>query len=626
LASRIQSWKIFSPENDPRGVGFRGVVLGKSNNKLLPNQVSDAYNYVSNGGPEKRKGNTVQNAEELVSNTGITGLFQFYFSAAYHTFAKCGTRVFDVSALGNSPYLLTTVTEAGDDSNQLSNWSLTGGGNHNTDSGVLYWSLTDSDGDRTVELYKNSDGAAGNLVASGTRTGDGSITLNEANSSGLTGSVTVAYIGDDTDLENNTLTYPVLGATTEIEFVSWLGKYFFVDGINLYYGTGVNAVALTLNDENGSAISGVKPAGKSILVKGERLWLTRDPNYPTRVYYSLQDYYDRFGTNGGSDVLSWVACGRDDGQAIVGFAIHNNKIFVAKQQKHYWITGDPSDTWPYSGTLSVSDPIPNGAYDQKTITDCPDGFLRWWGPDGVFQYSDSTGLQHISDNIDYELNQIATADRSKACAGFVDNYYLLMLPDGISDYCDGFAFDTRIGEWFPIKNWNISRMAKFEDDMLYAGFYDVGHVAKLFSGTVDNVGQEDISCYLKSKVAVPPGYDFKKFEHCLDKLQMMNIKNGQSFNLFWNCTEGKASGSWSFTFDASGVFLGEVVLGDSGIPDDGDLLISVDELTGISANPSKRMNSAQRFVNLYFEVSESGPTAHSFDFLQIDSYALGEVR
>lgn len=151
LASKVITWKIFDPD---RG-GFRGVVRGKSNNKLQPGQCSDMYNYLSDGGPVKRKGNTIDNDTELVANTGITGIFQFYNGSEYKTFVKCGTRLFDVREFGNSPYLLTNVTESGDSANQLSNWNIVGAGNANTDNGTLYCEITNSGTTRTVKLYKS---------------------------------------------------------------------------------------------------------------------------------------------------------------------------------------------------------------------------------------------------------------------------------------------------------------------------------------------------------------------------------------------------------------------------------------------------------------------------------------
>lgn len=108
------------------------------------------------------------------------------------------------------------ITEAGDASNQLSAWAFTGASSSNTNAFVLYYKLTDVAGTRTVEIYKDSAGS--NLVASGTLVGDGTVTLTAQNSSGLSGSVVVAYTVDDTTVSANTLTltYSItkLGTTT----------------------------------------------------------------------------------------------------------------------------------------------------------------------------------------------------------------------------------------------------------------------------------------------------------------------------------------------------------------------------------------------------------------------------
>lgn len=96
-----------------------------------------------------------------------------------------------------------TGTKAlGDAHEQLSDWSVTGATMSNTDAGTLYWNLTNSGSTRTVNAYKDSAEAAGDLVLQGTSSGDGTITLAEQNSSGLSGSVTVAYTTDDTDSAN----------------------------------------------------------------------------------------------------------------------------------------------------------------------------------------------------------------------------------------------------------------------------------------------------------------------------------------------------------------------------------------------------------------------------------------
>lgn len=103
------------------------------------------------------------------------------------------------------PGNLSTITEAGDgDYFQLSAWSITGLTKTNSDNFRLYWDLTNSGADRTIKFYKES--ARTNLVAQGTRSGDGVITFTEQNASGISGAVTVAYIADDTAYVGNTIT------------------------------------------------------------------------------------------------------------------------------------------------------------------------------------------------------------------------------------------------------------------------------------------------------------------------------------------------------------------------------------------------------------------------------------
>jgi hypothetical protein len=105
------------------------------------------------------------------------------------------------------------LTEAGDASNQLSNWIINGITSSNSNSFVLYWKLTNAVSTRTVNIYKDSAGT--NEVASGSVSGDGTITLTASNDSGIndsgiSGSVTVAYSGDDTTVSANTLTFTQL--------------------------------------------------------------------------------------------------------------------------------------------------------------------------------------------------------------------------------------------------------------------------------------------------------------------------------------------------------------------------------------------------------------------------------
>jgi len=106
----------------------------------------------------------------------------------------------------------------GDVSTQLSSLVLADIASDNTNRGIVYWELTNTGSTRKVDLFK--DVAKASLVASGTRTGDGSITLTEQNSSGLSGSVTVTYTTDDTDAGNTIDTK--LKAGLARTFVDWV--------------------------------------------------------------------------------------------------------------------------------------------------------------------------------------------------------------------------------------------------------------------------------------------------------------------------------------------------------------------------------------------------------------------
>ena len=108
----------------------------------------------------------------------------------------------------------TTILEAGDNNNQLANWVINGavkttGDEESTGSlakgntdfyGLLYVKLFSTGGvNRTVELYKDAARTT-ELVASGSRDNDGEITLVQAGLSGVSGTVDVTYVSDDSDI------------------------------------------------------------------------------------------------------------------------------------------------------------------------------------------------------------------------------------------------------------------------------------------------------------------------------------------------------------------------------------------------------------------------------------------
>lgn len=77
---------------------------------------------------------------------------------------------------------------------QLASWALEGSSSTNTDDGVLYGTLADAAGTRTVSLFSDSGRTV--KVAEGSKVGDGLVSLAAVGASGLTGEVTVTYTGD----------------------------------------------------------------------------------------------------------------------------------------------------------------------------------------------------------------------------------------------------------------------------------------------------------------------------------------------------------------------------------------------------------------------------------------------
>lgn len=98
-------------------------------------------------------------------------------------------------------YAISQVTPTinGDTGSQLS-LSLVFVSTLNSNNGTLYWNLTNSGTTRTLNIYK--DLAKTQLVGRATRVGNGLCNILPQGNSGLQGTVTITYTGDDTDSGN----------------------------------------------------------------------------------------------------------------------------------------------------------------------------------------------------------------------------------------------------------------------------------------------------------------------------------------------------------------------------------------------------------------------------------------
>ncbi len=90
-----------------------------------------------------------------------------------------------------------------DDDNQLSNWNLNGVdfGIDTATNGALYADLSEGPpGTYTIDLYRTSAMLPGDHVATGTRVGDGSVTMNQVGGSGISGTIDVTFVQPDNNI------------------------------------------------------------------------------------------------------------------------------------------------------------------------------------------------------------------------------------------------------------------------------------------------------------------------------------------------------------------------------------------------------------------------------------------
>ena len=135
------------------------------------------------------------NTQALVDSLAVDWLYDVTRNLA----ARPVTAVRPDARLGDTVRLFLPSGQAvcyGDGDAQTSGWRLYGVTMAHSDALLLYWSLTNSGSTRTLRLYANS--ARTVLVAQGSRSGDGVLTLAAQGGSGISGRVTVAYTGDDT--------------------------------------------------------------------------------------------------------------------------------------------------------------------------------------------------------------------------------------------------------------------------------------------------------------------------------------------------------------------------------------------------------------------------------------------
>lgn len=247
--------------------------------------------------------------------------------------------------------------ESSGDSGQLASWSLSGMQRFTNVRPVdlfpnwarLEVTLIDTGGTRAVTLSQN-----GREVASGSRAGDGTITLAESNGSGLSGSVDVTYSGDVTSGSDLTIRWPKAfaihyqkSAFTAPDFPRTPEAILVDDGRNNsrtyrspQLASGTWRIVAHQRDANGNESAGLAGGGDSVD-------LVTPPDAPTGLAYvsgdaeaTIIEWDDVPNSNICANVNLWSSYGSAS-NAI------NTVISPSGAQTGNTITDPSSDAWAH---------------------------------------------------------------------------------------------------------------------------------------------------------------------------------------------------------------------------------------------------------------------------------------
>lgn len=146
-----------------------------------------------------------------------------------------------------------------------------------------------------------------------------------------------------------------------------------------------------------SAVNNDMPKGALLYLEQERLFVTRDPNYPNTVYYSDQ-YLPHYIATGSNDLATYEASdyydiiGGGDNDKITGMANYLGVTHIFKQNsiRPYYVSGTP-DTWTLGNIISTQ-----GCPTPYSIVSTPYGIVyQSW--DYFYVYNGNFSLPYIAE-------------------------------------------------------------------------------------------------------------------------------------------------------------------------------------------------------------------------------------
>lgn len=320
------------------------------------------------------------------------------------------------------------------------------------------------------------------LACTSVATTTGNATLSASNNNGLTWTAVASAVG-----------YVVYGRKASAD--NGLGETrLAVTATNAYTDTGTDNPSSILLPPEGNNTGGQK--GAMIIYALSRLFVSGDPNNPSRLYYSAGGaQIDDFGTGNGG---GWIDVAKNDGDQITAIYFYQNAIIVFKQRSiwkfTFTSTGLPS-------LELVTNEIGCVSYRTVQIVNNALWFLA---------KKDGKAAVYSLGNVQNYFNALRTTEQSlkisrgslldsanvtylpMACSKFFRNQYILCLANSGSttnDTC--YVYDARFNAWASV--WtgiNANAFFTYTDangnEELYYCSELTGYVVKMFTGTDDN--------------------------------------------------------------------------------------------------------------------------------------------
>ncbi len=239
------------------------------------------------------------------------------------------------------------------------------------------------------------------------------------------------------------------------------------------------------------AVNNDMPKGALLHLEQERLFVTRDPNWPNTIYYSEQ-YLPHYIPTGSTDLSTMAASdaydiiGGGDNDEITGIANYLGVTHIFKQNsiRPYYVSGTP-DTWSLGNIVSTQ-----GCPSPYSIVTTPYGIV-YEGWDYFYVYNGNFSLPYITE---FSIkNNILAARLPLTCAIYHQGMYIAAYTDANlgHQYHDRVLIYDMVNKQMSIDkggprttggyvniNCFASAMGGTDEGQLFAGDSIAGHVYK----------------------------------------------------------------------------------------------------------------------------------------------------